>query len=203
VRQISGTPLRILEALWRDHYFGKKLGLTLKDLAASLPSPAKVGQQLSIPAIRQSLEALFSRSLILSGDLFSVGRGRPAGVVRIDVDNVVTWPSTASIILRLHARRNSMCPVKPFIEDLLSLKLLDQDGNAQTVDLVPRQISFARKRGYIATVPEHDDILTTTTRVWEEYQYLKYVSQTHSETLEDRIPEDKTERRAKTTGEGS
>jgi len=175
VKQIGGTSLRILEVLWRNHYFGPKLGLTLKELAASLPSTTKSGQSLSVPAIRGSLISLSKRALIVA-HIMSRGPGSPSEIIRLNVDNVITWPSTATMVLRLFNRDHSMCKKDTFIQDLLTLGWVDQHGNRQLMDMLDHQIRFATSRNYLKTVPEHPDILTTNERVVEECDYLRFVS---------------------------
>src|ERR1700733_2285582 len=109
-----------MEALWGDHHYGKKMGLTLKDLATSLPSTAKPGQQMSVTAVRDCLKILSGLSLILVDYSVSHGKGRPSEVVRIDVEKVITWPTTAAIVLRLFTRKNLMCQRDEFTKDVMS-----------------------------------------------------------------------------------
>ena len=165
-----------MEALWRDHYYGRKLGLTLKEIAASLPSTTNLGQQLSIPAIRDNLKTLSELSLIVLGDVVFRGKGRPAEVVRLDVERVITWPTTAAIVLTLFNRQGSMCPRESFFKDILALGLIDPDGNPQSPDVIARQISFATSIEYLGTVPSHDNVVTCKDRVWQEYNFLQFLS---------------------------
>jgi hypothetical protein len=169
--------------LWRNQrYTKKKSGLTAKQLAVALKRSEGRIDELLQTLRKEKLAARngeHSTPLVVDGVSVYSG-GRPVKRHRINFREVITWPSTATIVLRLFNYDGGDCSRQQLLQDVMAMGMIDKETKKEfTKDRLDKQIDFALDKGYLAFVPRHDDLLSIETekdRAREEEKYLEAIS---------------------------
>lgn len=168
------TQLRILKLLWHDHNDSQtKQGFTSKQLAGML--------KLTPAAINDAARALgrLPVAMIKSEPHTNVaGGGRPARYHVLNARQLITWPSTAFLVLNLLSRPQSTAERSSLVGRALQETIIDTTTQQPfTAARLERQLEYATDHQYVTQVDRHSDLLTVTPRVTLELEFLQYVNQ--------------------------
>jgi hypothetical protein len=189
--------IAILMAIWKNFHNGDKLGLRRRDLRKQLvrdekkQSGTEPGDRISLSEAAGSDERIFASAGTLYaqiGDLKKLKNlvetnttysgGKPSDIYTIALENAVTWPTTARILVEIHAADDLSIE-----EDVLTAKIKKMrlkrsaDGLELSESAMKNAIAWAsddkRDPAYIR---REGDILTARPRLKFEIEYLRAVA---------------------------
>jgi hypothetical protein len=174
----------VLYLLWRRRRGGNGRRATAEELRLQLMA-GEAGEQfhenLNIVSVKKALATLEKAGLIESGEVPRIGSKpgpAPKGYRFPDDGPMLTWSSTARIILDLYHH-----PIRPveetsFIELLLEIGLLQDDtGQPSTREHIVRQLAYCQKNDYIKLTSDSPRYLSSTNRVDLELMFLEKIAE--------------------------
>jgi hypothetical protein len=164
------THLMVLQHLWEDQHQGEKMGLTSKHLKGLTGRSA-----VTVHDVLKDLRGK-TPPLIVEGRGESA-RGRRAKRYLIDIEAVITWPVTATMVLHLFECEDGMCSKEMLKQQAFSMGVIDPNtGKPFDVLRIEKQIDFAVTQKYLAHLPDDGDLLRLQPRARDERSYLTFVS---------------------------
>ena len=182
--QLPQIDLEILKLLWLDLRSGRSggLGLTRKQLFVALHHDVIVAGETPCvktdAALRPHLRKITQRSpsvVVVRPVETNEPGGKPNGYA-IDRDHIVTWPSTAAMLIALWETE----PVKQveqsvFVEQVLQRKIPNSStGKPATENEILKQVKTSHEWGYITYVNE--TVMVPSSRLEYELEYLAFVA---------------------------
>jgi len=180
--------LEILKVLWTERCSseGGGGGLTRKQIAQKLAGKLREDGRLLIPpgendaALRVHLQSVIRHGTDIAKPRVVTRKAagnKPGGkptVYIIDVDGLITWPSTAYMLVSLESFRIGIERNK-FIERMLQQRILNSSTNEiATQDEIDRQLATSERWGYIKF--HNHTVMFASERLRFEFDYLGFVA---------------------------
>jgi len=176
---LNTTEAEILYLIWKRKKLGDGTPMTLKDIHGALVKHRRGKQSgLSLVAVKKVLQNLKARpaGLLEAIEVSHSGSGpRPLGY-RLAPEKIITWPSTAAIVLALYNYPDhGPLERERFIEHIAGLGLVNEPTQAApTKGQIEAQISACTQWNYIAE--DQAGRLSSTRRVDDELEFLKAIA---------------------------
>jgi len=169
---LATVDLAILKVLWTDWFTPDGTGLTRNELAKQLNTPTTVVK--TDAALRQHISKLTDDQLIVFQKRQTNKPGGKPNVYTIAVNSIITWPSTAYMLVEL-ARVRPSIERTAFVRRMLELKIQNSStGEIATQDEIERQLATCSEWGYINYINE--TVMLPSDRLKFELEYLKFVA---------------------------
>jgi hypothetical protein len=178
--QLPKVDLQILKMLWVELHSGRGFGLTRKQIFEEFKRSIGEGGPLvrTDAALRVHLRLLVQRKpalVVVKKMETNEPGGRPHSYA-IDRDSIITWPSTATMLVELWKAQ----PVRSveratFVEQMLQRNILNSStGKPATENEILKQLKTSQDWGYIAYVNE--SVMLPGDRLEFELEYLEFVA---------------------------
>jgi hypothetical protein len=179
--KLPKVELEILKVLWGELHSGQGFGLTRGQILARLQERRSNDGGLLVrtdAALRAHLQRLTSQRpplLAVTDSQTNMPGGRPK-VYALDRDRIITWPSTAFMLVALWKTQ----PVRSierdeFIERMVRQKILNSStGKIADENGILKQLRTSREWGYIDYINE--TVMLPSKRLAFELEYLEFVA---------------------------
>jgi hypothetical protein len=172
---LSRIDTEILGMLWSDYFRGPmehdRVGLRISEIQDGLRSKNFVRSRSGLQ--RNHLNRLADRRLIAVRKAQTEARGDKPNLYTLNRDNIITWPSTACMVIEIWRAREVERPV--FVKRMLDEQITNSaTGRRSTEDAIVRQLDTSKEWGYLTYVG--DAIILPARRTELELGYLRFVA---------------------------
>jgi hypothetical protein len=178
---LDGTDVIVLLTLWRRKRGGEGQPLTIKAIHAILRTE-RGDASPSRSAVKKAVTRLLARELkIIAGRRVprdSGQTGPPPMGFSIMSRQIITWPSTATILLELfHYPSMDSVELERFLDHIAVLNLVhDETQNPMSRKELEEQITYCAGLGYVAAEATPPPRMRVLDRINEERLFLEGIS---------------------------
>ncbi len=168
--------LAILKLVWKDLFSGSGGGLSRRQLEDELPNV--LGEQVKTPTLKAHLRKLVTRGMLEPDESNATKAGGVAYLYKMNDETMITWTSTAVLLLRLWAHPGKNPDKATLVKSLMDEAVRNSATQMPATEKEWEEaLTAAKKRGYISH--EIETVVRGNAKIAFEYDYLKFVAEHH------------------------
>jgi len=167
----------ILFVVWKDKQSNQSRGMTNIDIQKALRANApRSGKGTSLPNVKKIIQQL--RDWKPTPLLLSFRAGRESKIYRLPKDDMVTWATSARLLLALETDSRGTVERKAFVQRMTLLHMKNPEtGDILTAEEIDKQIDYCRDRHFPYVEEDSKGFIKATDRVLSERAFLEKIDE--------------------------